>query len=482
MSVSASGGTTPATVADPDRLPTRYWVGRLLILLLLTEQSALGFSLIAPALPEVAATFPGSQVVWVMTAFTLSGAVASPIVGKLADRHGKKRMLIVTAAVGALGAIISATAPTFAVLVAGRFLSGIAFACMALGYTLIRDTFPKRLQSISISIANTGVGAVGVGSLLVAGVLIDNFGMRSVFWFAFGFCALGAVLAALLVQETHIRTKARVDWLGAALVTASMFGIMWGLSQGKSVGLFDPRTLIFVGIGLAGFAVWVWWERRTPEPMIRLSLFTNRSLRYTVLGGGIAYGATTLLATLMPMLLQAPQSSSYGFGLAATEMAAWLLPGQLAIVGSGFLAGATARSLGFRNHLTLGAVALAVSAVVLATVPTVPAVLILIWVVFGLGCVIFAAVPNLALLALPETERAVGSSFVGVAQTMAGTLISTIGFTVLAHFVTESGPSGVVYAEGGFRGAFLVAAIAAAIGAALSLAVPRALQDRSGNR
>ncbi|MEV5541544.1 MFS transporter [Saccharopolyspora shandongensis] len=483
MSVSASGGTRrPATVADPDSRPTRYWVGVLLILLLLTEQSALGFSLIAPALPQVAAEFPGSQVVWVMTAFTLSGAVASPIIGKLADRYGKKRMLVVTAAVGALGALISATAPTFEILVAGRFLAGIAFACMALGYTLIRDTFPVRMQSISISVANTGVGAVGVGSLLVAGLLIDRFGMRSVFWFAFGFCALGALLAALFVRETPIRTPARIDWLGAALVTASMFVVMFGLSRGKVWGLFDSRTLTFVAIGLVGFAIWVWWERRTPEPLIRLDLFTNPGLRYTVIAGGIAYGATTLLATLMPMLLQAPQSTSYGFGLSATQMAGWLLPGQLAIVASGFIAGATARSLGFRNHLTLGAVAIAVAAAVLATVPSVPAVMVLIWVVFGLGCMIYAAVPNLALLALPETERAVGSSFVGVAQTMSGTLISTIGFTVLAHFVLATGPTGVVYEEAGFRGAFLVAAVAAAIGAVASLAVPRALQRRSADR
>lgn len=482
MSVSTSDGAGRPSVADPGHRSTRSWVGVLLVLLLLTEQSALGFSLIAPALPQVAAEFPGSQVVWVMTAFTLSGAVASPIIGKLADRYGKKRMLVVTAAVGAVGALVSATAPTFEILVAGRFLSGIAFACMALGYTLIRDTFPVRMQSISISIANTGVGAVGVGSLLVAGVLIDHLGMRSVFWFAFGFCAVGALLAAIVVPETPIRSRSRIDWLGAALVTASMFVVMFGLSRGKVWGLFDSRTLTFVAIGLVGFAVWVWWERRTPEPLIRLDLFANPALRWTVIAGGIAYGATTLLATLMPMLLQAPAITSYGFGLSATAMAGWLLPGQLAIVASGFVVGATARSLGFRNHLTLGAVAIAVAALVLATVPTVPAVMVLVWVVFGLGCMIYAAVPNLTLLTLPETERAVGSSFVGVAQTMAGTFISTIGFTVLAHHVLAAGPTGVVYEESGFQAAFLVAAAAAAIGAVVSLAVPRGLQQRGAQR
>ncbi|WP_081182937.1 MFS transporter [Prescottella equi] len=461
----------PASTDTIER-PTRYWVRTLLILLLLTEQSALGFSLFAPTLPKVAAEFQTTQVVWVMTAFTLSGAVASPIIGKLADLYGKKKMLVVTAAIGALGALISATAPTFPVLVAGRFLSGAGFACLALGYTLIRDTFPARLQPISISIANTGVGAVGVGALLVAGVLIDHLGVRSVFWFAFGFCAIGALLTFFFVPETPIRSHARIDWLGAVLLAASMFVIMVGLSRGKEWGLTDGRTITCVAVALVGFAVWVWWERRTDEPLIRLDLIAKPALRYTLIGGGIAYGATTLLASLTPMLLQAPESTSYGFGLSATEMAGWLLPGQLMIVASGFIVGATAKRIGFRNHLVFGAVFIATAAAVLSAVPTVPAVIVLAWVVFGLGCMIYAAVPNLALLALPETERAVGSNFVGVAQTLAGTLISTVGFTVLAHYVVATDGHGVAYESAGFRSAFLVAAGAAAIGALVSLAIP----------
>ncbi|WP_305094521.1 MFS transporter [Prescottella sp. R16] len=478
MSVSTSPGESygSAQVADsavvPGR-PTRYWIGVLAVILLLTEQSALGFSLFAPALPHVGAEFDTSAVVWVMTAFTLSGAVASPIIGKLADRYGKKKLLVVTAAIGAVGALISATAPTFPILVVGRFLSGVAFACMALGYTLIRDIFPPRLQPISISIANTGVGFVGVVSLLLAGVFLDHFGVRSVFWFAFAFCTVGAVLTALCVPETPIRSKSRIDWLGAALLTAGVFVIMLGLSRSKEWGLADGRTLLCVGVALAGFAAWVWWERRTPEPLIRLDLISHPALRYILIGGGVAYGATTLLASLTPMLLQAPTSTGYGFGLSATHMAGWLLPGQLAIVVSGLIVGATARSIGFRMHLVLGAVLLAVASAVLASIPTAPAVIVVVWVVFGLGCMIYAAVPNLALQVLPETDRAFGSNFVGVSQTMAGTLISTIGFAILAEFVVSSDKGRIAYEADGFRGAFLVAAAAALIGAVVSLAIPR---------
>lgn len=479
MSVSTSPGgadesaLVPPPTTTPER-PTSYWIRTLLILLLLTEQSALGFSLIAPTLPKVAQEFATPNVVWVMTAFTLAGALASPILGKLADTYGKKRMLVITATIGAAGALLSATAPVFWIFVLGRFLSGAGFACLAIGYTLVRDVFPARLQSISISIANTGVGAVGVGALFLSGVLIDHLGFRAVFWFACAFCAVGAVLTALFVPETPVRARSRIDWLGAALLAIGMLAIMLCLSQGKVWGWSDPRIIALAATAVAGFATWVWWERRTEEPLIRLELIANPALRFVLIGGGLAYGATTLLATIVPMMLQTPaQAAPYGFGFSATTMALWLLPGQLMIVVSGFVVGATARTIGFRRHLIIGAVLIAASAVLLSTMPELAVVVLAAWMVFGLGCMIYAAVPNLALLTLPETQRAVGSNFVGVSQTLCGTLISTIGFAVLAQNVLAAGPHGVVYSESGFRYAFLVAAGAALIGSLVAVAVPR---------
>ncbi|MFC9787495.1 MFS transporter [Rhodococcus sp. NPDC127528] len=475
LSTSPGGARDSSALRAPSpaaERPTSYWIRTLLILLLLTEQSALGFSLIAPTLPKVANEFATPNVVWVMTAFTLSGALASPILGRLADSYGKKKMLVVTATIGAVGALISAVAPTFAIFVLGRFLSGAGFACMALGYTLIRDVFPPRLQPISISIANTGVGAVGVGALFLSGVLIDHLGFRSVFWFACAFCAVGAALTALFVPETDIRARSRIDWAGAGLLTAAMLSIMLGLSQGKVWGWSDPRIIGLLVLAVVGFAAWVWWERRTAEPLIRIDLISNPALRFVLIGGGLAYGATTLLATMVPMLLQS-SAEPYGFGLSATEMALWLLPGQLMIVASGFFVGATAKSIGFRRHLILGGLLIAATAVMLSTVPSLAAVVVVAWMIFGFGCMIYAAVPNLALLTLPETERAVGSNFVGVSQTLCGTLVSTIGFAVLAENVIGAGAHGVVYAESGFRYAFLVAAAAALIGALVAIAVPR---------
>jgi len=310
--------------------------------------------------------------------------------------------------------------------------------------------------------------------MLLAGVMIDHLGVRSVFWFAFGFCALGGLLTFWLVPETPIRSHSRIDWGGALLLAVSMFSVMLGMSRGAEWGWTSRSTLICFAIAVVGFAAWVRWELFTEEPLIRLDLISLPSMRYLLIGGGIAYGSTTLMATIMPMLLQAPKSTGYGHGLSTTDLAFWMMPGQLAIVAAGFFVGFASRSVGYRNLLVLGALLLAIAAVFLAFVPTAPAVLIGLWVVFGFGCMIYAATPNIALRVLPETERAIGSNFVGVSQTMAGTLVSTIGFAVLAQFVVGTHGE-VAYEAAGFRGAFLVAAAAAVIGSVVALAIPRVI-------
>lgn len=471
--LSTTVRTEGRSVPGPER-PTRHWVGILLILLLLTEQAALAFALFSPALPKIAEKYQTTQVVWVMTALTLAAAVSSPLLGKLADIYGKKRILVATAAVASLGALISALAPTFPILILGRFLSGVGFAFTALGYSLIRDVFPTRLQPMAISLANTGVGIVTVIAPLVSGMLIDSTGVAAVFWFSFGLCVVGALLTLLFVPETPIRSAASVDWPGAFLLTLGLFLLMLGLSQGGGWGWTDARTVASFGVAAASLVVWVLWERRVPDPLISIDAITNRALGMVLLAGGIAYGATTLIASMLPMFLQAsPDVAGYGFGLSVTEMAWWMLPGGVLIVLSGVFVGATASTIGFRRHLMLGAVLIGVGAVIMATVPGSAATVVLAYAIIGFGSMIYAAIPNLVMRALPEEQRAVGANFTGMAQALSGGLLSTIGFAVLGQHLLSMGPTGPVYGASGFTIAFAVAAGAALVGAVLALAIPK---------
>lgn len=451
---------------------TGHWIRILLILVLLTEQAALAFALFTPALPMIAVEYQTTQVVWVMTALVLAAAIASPILGKLADIHGKKRILVVTAAIASLGALISALAPTFTILLVGRFLSGVGFAFTALGYSLIRDVFPKRLQPMSISIANTGVGVVTVAAPLISGFMLDRTGVASVFWFSFALCAVGGLLTLLFVPETPVRSKVSVDWIGAVLLTAGLFAAMLALSMGGAWGWLSGRTLGTLAAGVVAISLWVRWERRVEEPLIKIDVLVDRKVGVTLLAGGIAYGATTLIATLLPLLLQTPAGAAdYGFGLSVTKMAWWMLPGGVLIVLSGLFVGATARRIGFRRHLIGGAVLISLGAALLATTPDKAWQVIFAYGLVGFGSMIYAAIPNLVMAALPADQRAIGANFTGLAQSMFGGILSSLGFALLSQNVQSAGPGGIVYSSSGFLVAFLVAAGAALLGAVLAFGI-----------
>ncbi|MDH6676564.1 MFS family permease [Rhodococcus sp. LBL1] len=473
MSVSVSqGDATPVRGAGDSGGSTGYWIRVLLILVLLTEQAALAFALFTPALPKIAAKYETTQVVWVMTALVLAAAIASPILGKLADVYGKKRILVITAAIASLGALISAVAPTFAILLVGRFLSGVGFAFTALGYSLIRDIFPARLQAMSISIANTGVGVVTVLAPLISGYMLDHTGVSSVFWFSFALCAVGGLLTLFFVPETPVRAQVSVDWLGAFLLTVALFTVMLALSLGAGWGWLSGKTVGTLAVTVIFAVAWVVWERRCPEPLISIEVLASRKVGITLLAGGIAYGATTLTATLIPMLLQTPkEAADYGFGLSVTDMALWMLPGGILIVLGGVFVGATSKRIGFRQHLIGGSLLIAAGAAMLATTPDQAWQVVFAYGLIGFGSMIYAAIPNLVMMALPEDQRAIGANFTGLSQSMFGGMLSSVGFALLAQHVLAVGPAGPVYSSDGFFVGFMVAAGAALVGAILAFGI-----------
>src|ERR1700755_3437506 len=117
----------------------------LLVLLLAGVSFALSQTLVIPALPEIGEHLGASATAtsWLLTAFLLSASVATPIVGKLGDIHGKGRVLTAVLLVFAVGAVVCAVGRTIEVVIAGRVLQGVAGGVFPLAFGIVRDTFPR---------------------------------------------------------------------------------------------------------------------------------------------------------------------------------------------------------------------------------------------------------------------------------------------------------------------------------------------------
>ena len=471
-------------VEEARHRPTRYWVGVILVLVLLTEQSALAINLMAPTLPKIAELFGTTQVIWVITAFTLVGGVATPLITKLADLYGKKKVLVVTAAIAAVGALISSVASTYGLLLFGRGLSGVSIAFIPLAYSLMRDIFPNRLLALAIAITTNGIGLVTIGGPFLAGYLADNHGVRSVFWFVFAASALGGLLTLLLVPETPVRVKARIDWLGAVLLAGGLGAVLLGLTQAQTWQWGDARTLACLIGGTAVLLLWGVWESRTREPLVSMKLLRTKPVFTTMVAAGLAVGAISGVATLLPMMLQTPTelAPGYGFGASVTETAYYTLAAGIFTVLGGFFVGWTAKSIGFRNHLAIGAAFIALGSLLLGVAHAESWQIVVFYSFIGIGAIVYAAVPNLVVGAVPVDQQAISAGMVGTAQTLVGSVVTQLVFVVLSNNVSTVVQGFPIYSETGFRNALLLSAAVGLVGAVVALAIPHGRRQPRATR
>ncbi|HMJ34496.1 MAG TPA: MFS transporter [Baekduia sp.] len=469
----------PAQQAEIVRLQARsggFWVAVTLALVLLSEQSALAITVFAPILPTFAAEYQTSQIVWILTVFSLSGAVATPILAKIGDIYGKKRTLVITAVIAAVGALIGILANSFFVLLVGRALMGVAIAFAPLTFALMRDVFPPRWRSLGIAISTNGIGVVVIAGPLLASLLVDNYGTSSVFVLMGGVSVVGLLLVAVLVPESPLRTKGSIDYLGALLLASGVLAVQIAISQAQGWGYGNARTLL---VAIGGFALLVCWffqQRQAPEPLISMRLLTRRPMWAPLISISCVVAATSMGAYLVPQMLATPSAAApaYGQGLGSTDIALVFAPAGILVIVGGFFVGLTARSIGFRNHIFIGSALVIVHMIFLALLHSEIWHYVVGYALGGAGLLVLAARPNLILLAVPEDQRAVAGGVVGTADGIIGGMMQQISYVILAAAVALQVAPGVnLYEEGGFTAALFVAAGVALVGGILALLIPQ---------
>ena len=451
------------------------WFGALAMLVLLTEQTALGFQLVAPAMPQIAAKYETTQIIWVITAFTLTGGVVTPIIGKLSDKYGKRFVLSLTAVVAFIGSVISALAPNFEVLLIGRAISGVASAFLPVAYALIRDVFPKDMRDVSIGIATNGIGVVTIAGPFIAGFLIDNISMESVFWFVAILSAVGAAGTIWLVPETDVRDESSIDYIGAVLVAIGGFALLLGTSQIENWGIGSAKTLGLLIGGVVVLVAWWFWEKRVDDPFIVPELLSTRSTATVIFAFAFASAVVTVIASYLPTFLQIPRELGidYGFGVDATGVARYLVvPGILTVLG-GLVVGFGAKKYGFRSFLIAGSAMMIVGSVFLSIFTSDWWGPVIGYGMIAIGAMVNAAGPGLLMLLAPVHQRGVAAGMMGSLTAVVGSLFAQFAGLVLSQNIGQVAGGMPVYTIDGVRYVFYLAAAMGVIAVIIALLVPR---------
>jgi len=445
----------------------------LAVLVLAALAYALSQTMVAPALPDIQRELGATttQVTWVLTVYLLTASVATPVLGRLGDILGKERILVLVLALFGLGSLVAALSHSIGLLIAGRAIQGAAGAVFPLAFGIIRDEFPRERVATGIGLISATFGIGGGVGLVISGVIVDHLSYEWLFWLGLIVTVIALVATHLFVPESPIRTKASIDWAGAALLSVGLICLLVGVSYGNDWGWSSARVLgLFVAAAIV-LAVWVWFESRTREPLVDMRMMRLRGVWTTNLTGLLIGFGMFGSFILIPQFVQMPEASGYGFGASVTEAGIFLLPSAAVMLVAGPMAGLLANRYGSRLPLLIGTLVAAASFALLAAAHSERWHIYLTGAMLGVGIGLsFASMANLIVEAVDPSQTGVATAMNTIMRTIGGALGGQIAASIVAGHVT----SGSRFpAESGFTQAFVVSAVAVMIAFAAALAIPR---------
>ncbi|MEV0720205.1 MFS transporter [Asanoa sp. NPDC050611] len=430
-------------------------------------------SLVAPALSTIGRDLGAStaDTSWVITAYLLSASVLTPILGRLGDMIGKRKVLIgVLVALGA-GTLISALAPSLAVLIVGRALQGAAGAILPLSIGVVRDELPREKVSVTVGLLSAifGIGA-GVG-IVAAGPIVEHLSWHWLFWLPLVLVVVALLGAVFGMKESPVRTPGRLDVLGAGILSVSLVALLLAISKGQGWGWGDTKTVTLLALGVVTLVVFVVVELRVKEPLIDMRLMRRRGVWPTDLVALVLGFAMFGTFVLVPTLLQLPAATGYGFGKSVSQSGLFLLPTVVTMVVFGPLAGMLNRRYGPKLPMFLGAVAVVAAFLLPAVSHGATWQILASGILTGAGIGLsFAAMSNAIIEAVPATQTGEATSV----NTIARTIGSSIGTAVVSMILTSKATPQGLPTDAAFTTGFWACAGVAVLAVVAVLALPSA--------
>src|SRR5215467_8902362 len=174
--------STSAASAPPINIPLYAWKV-LAVLSLVATMVMYAETMLIPAIPDLIKDFGTSYSMssWILTAYLVSGAVMTPIAGKLSDIYGKKRILLIIMAIYTVGVSCAGFANNIYFMLVARAIQGIGIAMFPIAFSIIRDQFPREKISIGQGVITSMFASGAVIGLSVGGTIIQHFGWQATF-------------------------------------------------------------------------------------------------------------------------------------------------------------------------------------------------------------------------------------------------------------------------------------------------------------
>ena len=317
----ANGGpVTPSIVEDPALgLSQRAKLEILGAVLLGMFLAALDQTIVGPVLPKIIGELNGSDYyTWAVTIYLLTSTVTVPIYGKLSDLYGRKPIFMGGIALFLAGSALSGLSQEMWQLVLFRGVQGLgAGALFPIALAVIGDLFTPAERGKYQGFFGLVFGVAFILGPLIGGFLTDTFSWHYIFFvnLPIGLIAL-LVIWRLLPNIRHEERAGRIDWAGVVTLTLGLVPLLIGFTVAETEGFGDPFFWAWAGAGLFFLAVFVLVERRSPEPVIPLRLFRNRTFSSSMVSiffATFGFGAVIIFLPFYFLIVQGASTTESGY-------------------------------------------------------------------------------------------------------------------------------------------------------------------------
>ncbi|MFE7351875.1 MFS transporter [Streptomyces sp. NPDC057543] len=422
-------------------------------------------------LPALLRTDP-SNATWVMTATLLAGAVATPIMGRLGDLYGKRKMLLASLAVMVTGSLICAFTDDLVVMIVGRALQGFAMGAIPLGIGIMRDELPREKLGSAMALMSSSIGVGGGLALPAAALVAQHSDWHTLFFGAAGLGVLSMALTVLVVPETTLRAPGRFDLTGALGLSLGLVCLLLPVTKGSDWGWTSGTTLGLIAAALVILVLWGFFELRSPAPLVDLRTTARREVLLTNLSSimvGVAFYAVSLV---LPQLLQLPESTGYGLGRSMVVAGLCVAPLGLTMMFVAPLYARLSARRGPKVSLMLGMLIIAIGYGAGLGLMSAAWQTVVIAVVLGAGIgLAYSSLPALIIGAVDPSETGAATGLNTLMRSIGTSVSSAVIGMVLANTSVRSGGVPLPSMEG-FRISFGIAAGAVVVGLVLAAFLP----------
>jgi MFS family permease len=431
------------------------------------------------AFPDITGSFglPLAMIQWVIICYVLTNAGPLLAFGRLGDLWGHARIFRAGLAWNAVAFLLCAAAPSFAWLLFFRFLQGIGAALIiSCAPVLVTGLYPEARRAQALGAFTLIFALASAVGPLIGGALVARWGWPAVFWFRAPIALTSLVFLRGLPRDAGEPRERRFDMAGATLLAAGLAALLLGINALARVGRGDYQALLLLPAAAACLILFVWWESRVRQPIVRIALFRNR-------GFSLANSAATLMSLVTfsvmligPYYIKPRLIDLYGNFWGGFLAGAVLASGFIAMSLTSPLAGSLVGRVGAVRVATAGAVLVGFGLFLVGTwrPHEMPLVMVAALALQGVGTGCFqVAYIELVMAASPPEHRGVAGSLAMLTRTI-GVVIAAAGLTLgFQAFVTgarAAGSGGDAAFLVAFHAIFRICGIAAAlIGALVAL-------------